>query len=118
MVTRWFLFSRADRLPSASTFIGSLHEGNPLQAIRFGTWKAVKNGPSAPVELYDLKADAGETKDLASANPQVVAEAVKMMASARTEDPNWPLNVPSRKQGKKARSADQPKRAGVGVSQP
>ena len=32
---------------------------------RFGDWKAVKNGPNAKVELYDLAKDPSESEDLA-----------------------------------------------------
>ncbi|MFZ4595686.1 MAG: N-acetylgalactosamine 6-sulfate sulfatase, partial [Verrucomicrobiaceae bacterium] len=62
-----------------------------IQAIRFGDWKAVRNGPKVPVELYDLKADAGETHDLAAQKPELVQKAISMMAAARVDDPNWPV---------------------------
>ena len=34
-------------------------------------WKAVKNGPEAGVELYDLSADLGETRDVAAKHPEL-----------------------------------------------
>jgi len=77
--------------PKREYFYWELHEGRSIQAVRFGDWKAVRNGPSAPVELYDLKNDPGETTDLAADRPEVVARAVALMKSARTDDPNWPL---------------------------
>lgn len=78
--------------PKREFFYWELHEADPsLQAIRFGDWKAVRKGPSAAVELYDLKADLGETTDLAAKNPDVVAMAVKLMAGARENHPDWPL---------------------------
>lgn len=78
--------------PKREFFYWELHEAGPsLQAIRFGDWKAVKSGPSAAVELYDLKADLGEKTDLAAKNPDAVAKAVKLMASAREDHPDWPL---------------------------
>lgn len=79
-------------------FYWELHEAGPsLQAIRFGDWKAVKNGPSAAVELYHLKADEGEQTNLAAKNPDVVARATKLMASAREEHPDWPLRDAKKK---------------------
>jgi len=78
--------------PKRDYFYWELHEAGPsLQAIRFGDWKAVKNAPSAALELNDLKADPGEKTDLAAKNPDVVAKAVKLMAGAREDHPDWPL---------------------------
>jgi arylsulfatase A len=84
--------------PKRECFYWELHESGPsLQAIRFGDWKAVKNGPSAAVELYDLKTDPGEKTDLAAKNPDVVAKAVKLMAGAREDHPDWPLRDAKKK---------------------
>ena len=43
------------------------------QALRDGNWKAVKDGPDASLELYNLQDDPGETKDLATTHPEVAA---------------------------------------------
>lgn len=86
--------------PRRELFYWELHEGTSLQAARFGHWKAVKNGPTAPIELYDLTNDVSESVNLASQKPEVVAQAESLMKSARTEDPHWPLVT--KKAGKKA----------------
>lgn len=93
---------RGGSAPKRESFYWELHEQASLQAVRFGDWKAVKNGPSAKVELYDLKSDPGEKQDLATANPDKVAQAVQLMAAARTEDANWSLQDkrPGKKKGK------------------
>jgi arylsulfatase A-like enzyme len=44
------------------------------QAIRKRDWKLVRRTESAAWELYDLKADYGESKDLAPAKPELVKE--------------------------------------------
>lgn len=77
--------------PKRDCFYWELHEGWPIQAVRFGDWKAVRNGLNADVELYDLKTDPGESTDLAEKNPDLVQKAVDLMKHARTDDPDWPL---------------------------
>lgn len=84
-------FLKGGPAPQRPYFYWELHEGKSIQAVRFGDWKAVRNGPSAAIELYDLKSDVGETKDLASQNPDIVAKAEQLMKQAREEDPNFPL---------------------------
>jgi arylsulfatase A len=54
------------------------------RAVRQGDWKAYRESDGAPVELYDLKADRGETKDVAAAHPDVVERLTGIMQTART----------------------------------
>jgi arylsulfatase A-like enzyme len=77
--------------PLREAFYWELHEAASLQAVRFGDWKAVRNGPSKPIELYDLKTDLAESKNLASAKPELIAKAESLMKSMRTEHSDWPL---------------------------
>jgi arylsulfatase A-like enzyme len=84
-------FLRGGPAPKREYFYWELHERESLQAVRFDDWKAVRNGPSSPIELYDLKTDPGEAKNLAGENPDQVARAEALMKAARTEDANWPL---------------------------
>lgn len=67
------------------------HEGGFQQAARRGKWKVVRRAPGAPLELYDLEADAGETTDLAARHPEVVALFEEYLRTARTPSPNWPV---------------------------
>jgi arylsulfatase A-like enzyme len=87
------LFLKGGPAPKRDYFYWELHEGAPgtQQAIRFGNWKAVRNGKSPVTELYDLVTDAGEAKNLAAEEPDLVAKAEAMMAAARTDDANWPM---------------------------
>ena len=50
-----------------------LSRGNPKpDAIIEGDWKLVVNGPKAPTyDLYDLKADPAEAKDVAMGHPEI-----------------------------------------------
>lgn len=89
--------------PEREYFYWELHEQQSIQAARFQNWKAVRNGPTAPVELYNLAADQGETIDLASRQPEVLTRALGLFKSARTDDPNWPLVERRKRGGKPAR---------------
>ncbi|MGC4042799.1 MAG: arylsulfatase [Armatimonas sp.] len=82
---------RGGKAPKREYFYWELHEGTPIQAVRFGDWKAVKNGPKAPLELYNLRVDPGEKADLSARNPKERARAERLLKEARTPDPNWPL---------------------------
>lgn len=63
------------------------HEKDGRQAIRQGDWKAVRynvfSNPDAPVELYNLTTDIGETNNLAGEYPEVAAEMKALMQQSR-----------------------------------
>jgi arylsulfatase A-like enzyme len=61
------------------------------QAVRMGEWKGVRNGVRAPLELYDLRDDIGEARDVASAYPEVVQRIEELMEAARTDVPEYPI---------------------------
>jgi arylsulfatase A-like enzyme len=61
------------------------------QAVRTGDWKAVRNGAGAQVELYNLKDDVGETKNVASKHPEVVSKIKGIMRAARTDSKDYPI---------------------------
>jgi arylsulfatase A-like enzyme len=82
---------KGGKAPQREYLYWELHEQASIQAVRFGDWKAVKNGPHKPIELYNLKADSGETKDLAPQHPDQVAQAESLMKLAHVDDPNWPM---------------------------
>ena len=84
-------FLKGGSAPTREAFYWELHEGKPSQAVRFGSWKAVRNGPRATIDLYDLASDPGESHNLALQQPGVVARAVQIMQSSHRDDPNWPL---------------------------
>ena len=45
--------------------------GEVFQAARRGKWKAVRYGMDAPVELYNLEEDPGETKELSTEEKEI-----------------------------------------------
>ncbi len=69
--------------------------GNYKQAVRDGDWKAIRNRADAAIELYDLKADPGETHDVAGDHPEIVERMARQMAEARVDDPAYPIAPPS-----------------------
>lgn len=68
--------------------------GRPAGAIRQGKWKLVEQFEDASVELFDLSADAGETKNLAKDEPERTAtllaelRAWRKRVGARMPKPN------------------------------
>ncbi|HWN94609.1 MAG TPA: sulfatase-like hydrolase/transferase, partial [Methylomirabilota bacterium] len=81
------------------------HEKGSRQAVRMGDWKAVRLATNKSIELYDLKADAGETNNVAVSHPDIVAKIEAYLRTARTDSPKWPLILPSER-AERATSAD------------
>ncbi len=84
-------FFKGGSAPKRDYFYWELHEGASLQAARWENWKAVRNGPSKPIEIYDLASDTAETTNLAMRKPDLVKKAEALFVSAREEHPDWPL---------------------------
>lgn len=69
------------------------HEGGFRQAVRDGDWKAVRPGPGRPLELYDLPRDPAEQTNVAREHPDVVARLNRLLDSARTDSPEFPIRT-------------------------
>ncbi|MFN7936386.1 MAG: arylsulfatase [Bryobacteraceae bacterium] len=53
------------------------------QAVRLGDWKAIRNAPGQPLDLYDLSKDPKEQTNIAAQNPKVVAEIEALLKKIR-----------------------------------
>ena len=69
-----------------------------MQALRMGKWKAVRHKADAPLELYDLSTDLGETHNLATAQPEVMKQVRHHLEACRTKP--RPQTEPSGADGK------------------
>ena len=58
-------------------------------AVRMGRWKGIKRNliknPDAPLELYDLETNIGETRNVVARHPEVAARIDRIMLDAREE---------------------------------
>ncbi len=64
------------------------------QAIRLDDWKGIRQGLKGPLELYNLKDDLGETKNLAETNPEMVKKLEGILAHARFDSKLYPVDGP------------------------
>ncbi len=59
------------------------HHSRPAGAIRAGPWKLIEFFDGAPLELYNLKEDIGETSNLADKMPEKAGQLQRMLADWR-----------------------------------
>jgi arylsulfatase A len=98
-------YLKGGKAPKRDYFYWELHTGNPIQAARWGDWKAVRNGIKKPIEIYDLAKDPGEKKNLAKEKPELVKKAETIFKDAHRLDPEWPLAGPTGAQKVMAKKA-------------
>ena len=54
-------------------------------AGRYGDWKIIQPKPQAAFELYDLKTDPAETRNIAESKPEVVQKLTPMLKAAHQQ---------------------------------
>lgn len=92
-------------VPQREYFYWELHLDKPIQATRFGDWKAVRKGIDKPIELYDLGTDAGEQNNVSGEHPDLIEQARKIFEMAHRPDPNWPIQERSEEHRARAQEA-------------
>jgi arylsulfatase A-like enzyme len=75
-----------------SFFYWEFHERGFQQAVRQGDWKLVRQLPRFELELFNLKDDLGETRNLAAQHPEIVARLQRLFESARTPSRDFPTS--------------------------
>lgn len=60
-----------------------MHAANGTYAIRMGDWKLVERKPPRQNELYNLKEDVAESKDVVASNADLAAQMQKLLSEAR-----------------------------------
>jgi arylsulfatase A-like enzyme len=73
------------------------HERGFSQAALYqGRWKGIREQRlDAPMALYDLESDPGETKDVAAEHPEIAAKLDAYLKTARSDSPDWPIKSPA-----------------------
>lgn len=67
------------------------HEQGGKQAVLMGPWKGVRlqvhQNPNAPLELYHLENDPGESQDISRDHPEIVSQISRLMDQAHQPSP-------------------------------
>jgi arylsulfatase A-like enzyme len=87
------------------------HEkGFSSAAVLDGRWKGIRmERTNAPIEIYDLKRDVAEGRNVAAEHPKVAARIARYLSTARTDSADWPIKLPPGKVNgdRPSNSADQ-----------
>ena len=60
-----------------------LQSRDEARVVRMGDWKVVRSKADAPLELYNLKTDPGETNNVADRNPDVITRFQSILKNNR-----------------------------------
>ncbi|NDW19128.1 arylsulfatase [Dysgonomonas sp. 216] len=61
------------------------------QAVRWGDWKLIRQNVTKEFELYNLKSDVSEAKNVAHEYPDIVKVMAGYMIDAHVKSENWPV---------------------------
>lgn len=83
------LLGRAAEQKQHAYLYWEFYEGRGAQAVRSGKWKAVRSPVTAPVELYDLDADPGESRNVTAEHADVASRLAKLIDEAHRPAAEW-----------------------------
>ena len=87
------LLGQADRQLKREFLYWEFLERRGAQAVvlgETGRWKALrKQSATAPIEIYDLDNDLGETTNVAADHPELVARAEELFREQHVPNPLW-----------------------------
>ncbi len=89
---------RAGRAQQNHDFLyWEFHERGSEQALRSGDWKYIRKlyDPSLKAQLYDLKSDLAETRNVIDDHPDVARKMEAHLRAARTESRDWAIRPPA-----------------------
>ncbi|MEM9284182.1 MAG: arylsulfatase [Verrucomicrobiota bacterium] len=80
------------------------YERGGKKAARWGDWKAIQVGinqnPNAPIQIFNLSEDMGETNDLSSGRPDLIERALVIFEEAHEPSPDWVFEDRTKKKKK------------------
>lgn len=85
------LMGQPDKQKQHDFLYWEFHEQGSKQAVRMGDWKAVRFGVQGKLELFNLKDDIGEKRDVAGQYPEIVAKIEDYLKTARTKSQFWDI---------------------------
>lgn len=97
------LLGQREKQRQHESLFWAFYERGGARAVRVGQWKAVQQPLTTPVQLYDLKADVGEQKDVAGQHPDIVAKVTQILAASYTPSERWKFPEPGKEKKKKAK---------------
>lgn len=92
------LTSKVETLADRKPLVWVFPEYGGQVAVRMGDYKVVRQGlktkKPGPWEVYDLKADPGESHDMAKEHPEVIEKAVTILRREVGENDIFPMTIP------------------------
>ena len=76
--------------PPHPPFYWEFHEGGFQQAVLDGDWKLVRQLPAMQLELFNLRDDLGEARDVAAQHPGIVKRLAALLQTSRVASQWWP----------------------------
>ena len=67
----------------------AFYERGGAQAVRAGPWKAICKPADAPLQLFQLERDPGETEDVAASHPDIVLRMKEWMTQSYQPSAAW-----------------------------